>query len=107
MTLADFWESASDETGVTDRETIFPLLKYVVSEVLACSGMIIPEAEEVADVLLGGCGRDARDVNSGVARHYGWKRSTNITVKSDVFSGERRGRIGEVNYLSCRQLRHM
>lgn len=31
----------------------------------------IPEAEEVADLLLGGCGRDARDVDGGVARHDG------------------------------------
>lgn len=33
--------------------------------------MIVPEAEEVANVLLGGCGGDARNVNGRLVRHYG------------------------------------
>jgi hypothetical protein len=53
--------------------------------------LLIPEAEEVADVLLGGCGRDARIVDGGVARHYEREKSTKIMVKSGAFRGEKEG----------------
>jgi len=57
VTLADFGASASPDEGVM------------------VSVVILPQAEEVADFLLGGGRRDARDVDGGVARHgveVGW-----------------------------------
>lgn len=72
--MADLEASASPETGVMDSEVILPLFTKGQSSFFAHFRAIalsndVPEAEEVANLLLRGGGGDARNVDGGLVRH--------------------------------------